>query len=168
MRSSSILLVWALGLKFVFVTCAAKRSRSVKNKRQLNQRFFEIRRSCENDTPSSSVDAAAAAAAAAATTMNHRQADPPTGQLQSARPMQQPEQRPDGCAHLIYEESAGCITACISPGCHDKIYGSNPLEEGEIDLIRLAQFELCAKRDLKERARIERIEKRKASSAGYT
>jgi len=163
---SSVLLVWALGLKFIFV-CAAKRSRGVKNKRQLNQRFFEIRRSCENNTPSVDAASAAAAAAAAAATMNHRQADPSTGQLQSAHPMQQPKQYPDGCSHLMFEESAGRITACISPGCHDKIYGSNPLEEGEIDLIRLAQFELCAKKDLKESARMERIEKRKASSAGY-
>lgn len=158
----SVLLVWALSISLNFVACAAKRSRSVKNKRQMNQRFFEIRRSCENNAPS--VDAAAAAAEAA--TVNHRQADPSTGQLQSARPMQQPKQQPDGCAHLIFEESAGCITACISPECHKQIY-SNPLEVGEIDLIRHAQFELCAKRALKERRRIERIEKRKASSAGY-
>jgi len=146
---SCVPLVWALSMSLVCVACAAKRSRSVKNKRQLNQRYFEIRRSCENNTPS--VDAAA--------TMNHRQADPSSGQ--------QHPKLPDGCANLIIEESAGCITACISPGCHEKIYGSNPLEEGEIDLIRHAQFELCTKTDLKERRRIERIEKRKASSEGY-
>ena len=160
---SSVLLVWTLSICLILVACAAKRSRSVKNKRQTNQRFFEIRRSCENNAPS--VDAAAAAAAAA--TVNDRQADPSTGQLQVARPMQQPKEQPDGCAHLTFEESAGCITACISPECHKQIY-SNPLEVGEIDLIRHAQFELCAKRALKERQRIERIEKRKASSAGYT
>ena len=157
----SVLLVWALSICLILVACAAKRTRSVKNKRQMNQRFFEIRRSCENNAPS--VDAAAATAAAA--TVNDRQADPSTGQLQSARPMQQPKQQPDGCAHLIFEESAGCIAACISPECHKQIY-SNPLEVGEIDLIRHAQFELCAKRALRERRRIE-IEKRKASSAGY-
>jgi len=72
-----------------------------------------------------------------------------------------------GCAHLIFEESTSCVTECISPACHAKIYGANPLELGEIDLGRRVQFELCAKREVKERSRIERIQKRKASAAAY-
>lgn len=153
-------LVWALSMSLIFVACGAKRSRSVKNKRQLNQRFFEIRKACENNIPS--VDATAPAA-----NINRRQSDPSSGQMESAHPLQQQQPRqPVGCAQLIFEESVGCITECISPQCHEKIYSSKPIEIGEIDLIRHAQFELCAKREMKERSRIERIDKRKASSAG--
>ena len=80
-----------------------------------------------------------------------------------------------GCAHLIFEESADCVHRCVSPDCHAQLYGggddrnddnkdgsgAGPLELGEIDLGRHAQFELCAKRELKEKARMERIERRR-------
>ena len=128
-----------------FVASTSKRTRSVKNKRQLNRKYYEIRSNCEINSPAAAADAS----------------DFSSG-LQQELQLQ-----PGGCGHLIFEESASCVTGCMSPTCHAKIYGTDPLELGEIDLGRHVQFELCAKREVKERSRIERIQKRKASAAAY-
>lgn len=40
--------------------------------------------------------------------------------------------------------------------CHDGIYASNPLEDGEVDLIREGMFERCAKKELKGRAKAQK------------
>ena len=128
-----------------FVASTSKRTRSVKNKRQLNRKYYEIRSTCEINPPAAAVDAS----------------DFSSGQQQEI------QLQPGGCGHLIFEESASCVTGCMSPTCHAKIYGTDPLELGEIDLGRHAQFELCTKREVKERSRVERIQKRKASAAAY-
>jgi hypothetical protein len=68
------------------------------------------------------------------------------------------------CADVILEESVPCVTRCISSACHDRVYGDSPLEAGEVDRLRYAEFEACAKKEVKEAARLERIERRRKAS----
>lgn len=42
-----------------------------------------------------------------------------------------------------------CVFFCISPSCYEQIYGPEPLEAGEIDLMRGKTFEHCAQKDLR-------------------
>ena len=62
------------------------------------------------------------------------------------------------------EESTPCVTQCLSPACHERIYGDDPLDLGEVDRVRFADFELCAKRELKEITRLDRMEARRRLS----
>jgi len=70
------------------------------------------------------------------------------------------------CADVVLEESVPCVTRCISSACHDRVYGDSPLEPGEVDRLRYAEFEVCAKKEAKEAARLERIERRRKASGG--
>ncbi|CAJ1948809.1 unnamed protein product [Sphenostylis stenocarpa] len=36
-----------------------------------------------------------------------------------------------------------CALRCLSPACYELIYESDPLEEGEIDLIRSQEYKYC-------------------------
>lgn len=40
-----------------------------------------------------------------------------------------------------------CILRCVSPKCYDKVYGEDPLEEGEVDDVRGSRFRSCAKNE---------------------
>ena len=53
------------------------------------------------------------------------------------------------------DEIQNCINKCISESCFQSIYAAEPLEDGEIDMARLKQFTLCARRDLK----VDRLKK---------
>lgn len=59
------------------------------------------------------------------------------------------------CGAFIPEESTMCVTQCMSPACHERIYASDLLEDGEVDLVRARDFEKCVKEEL-------RMESRKA------
>lgn len=54
------------------------------------------------------------------------------------------------CYQLIPEESANCLNQCVSKACYDEIYGSSPLEDGEIDDIRSRLFTSCLRKEQKE------------------
>ena len=41
------------------------------------------------------------------------------------------------------DERANCVSKCVSPSCFEKIYASNPLEDGEIDEFRKNRFLSC-------------------------
>mmetsp|Transcript_12883 Transcript_12883/g.19014 ORF Transcript_12883/g.19014 Transcript_12883/m.19014 type:complete len:172 (-) Transcript_12883:45-560(-) len=47
------------------------------------------------------------------------------------------------CGHLISDEAQNCVFECISPECFKKIYAEEPLEDGEIDVVRQKQFQTC-------------------------
>lgn len=51
------------------------------------------------------------------------------------------EQSPD-CASKTGPARFACIRHCISPSCHQELYATDPLEEGEID-VRLNSFKGC-------------------------
>ncbi|CAA7406474.1 unnamed protein product [Spirodela intermedia] len=36
-----------------------------------------------------------------------------------------------------------CALRCLSPTCYELVYGSDPLEEGEIDYIRGQEYKYC-------------------------
>eukprot|EP00250_Pteridium_aquilinum_P003943 c14205_g1_i1 orf=227-580(-) len=40
-----------------------------------------------------------------------------------------------------------CVLRCISAACYDRIYGEDPLEEGEIDFKRGREFQYCVRRE---------------------
>ncbi|XP_073384917.1 uncharacterized protein [Physcomitrium patens] len=40
-------------------------------------------------------------------------------------------------------EKENCALICVSPTCYDSVYGSDPLEEGEVDLRRGREFKAC-------------------------
>lgn len=57
------------------------------------------------------------------------------------------------CGSMIWEESLPCVTECLSEECHRQVYGTNPLELGEVDDRRYKEFEACAKREMRAAAR---------------
>eukprot|EP00054_Salpingoeca_dolichothecata_P005061 m.32980 g.32980 ORF g.32980 m.32980 type:complete len:131 (-) comp15118_c0_seq1:68-460(-) len=71
-----------------------------------------------------------------------------------------------GCGSQAKEDSLEfiiCVRKCVSPVCYGKLYGFDPLEEGEID-VRLRSFRGCAAEESK-KLRTERIsEERRAPS----
>ena len=63
------------------------------------------------------------------------------------------ETDPEFCGSLIPEESMNCIHECLSESCFKQIYGSMPLEDGEIDLERAERFEECLRLETKDMIR---------------
>ena len=47
------------------------------------------------------------------------------------------------CGAYVTEENLNCVSVCLSPACFDKVYGTNPLEDGELDFVRARQFDEC-------------------------
>ena len=64
------------------------------------------------------------------------------------------------CIDLIPEESMNCIFECTSSACYQEIYGSSPLEDGEIDIARASEFAICAEKEIKRNRKLERLERR--------
>jgi len=58
-------------------------------------------------------------------------------------------QNTGACSLLVPEESLNCVNQCLSETCFAAIFGAKPLEDGEIDLVRGAQFEDCVQEELK-------------------
>lgn len=42
-----------------------------------------------------------------------------------------------------------CAMRCVSTACYDSIYGADPLEEGEIDMLRGRDYRMCVRRELR-------------------
>ncbi|KAK8791725.1 hypothetical protein WA588_002034, partial [Blastocystis sp. NMH] len=49
------------------------------------------------------------------------------------------------CKDLNRYENLNCIHTCISETCYDLVYHNEPLEPGEVDLVREDQFITCVK-----------------------
>jgi hypothetical protein len=73
------------------------------------------------------------------------------------------------CAHLKSDENMNCVYNCTSEACYEKvvsffvqldndscnvsvlkIYGSSPLEDGEIDETRWRDFTICLRREVRD------------------
>jgi hypothetical protein len=63
----------------------------------------------------------------------------------------------DICSGFIPEESMNCVFLCVSPACYENIYAISPLEDGEIDIKRAKEFELCVNFELKAMRKRERV-----------
>ncbi len=50
------------------------------------------------------------------------------------------------CGAFPPEENMNCVFQCISSVCFDAVYGSDPLEDGEIDSNRERIFSKCVKK----------------------
>ena len=48
-----------------------------------------------------------------------------------------------------------CVLRCVSPECYDKLYGHDPLEEGELDTTRGRLFRNCVRSEMKEKKKKE-------------
>lgn len=53
----------------------------------------------------------------------------------------------EDCGHLIPEEAYNCVNKCVSDECFEKIYSTNPLEDGEIDMERNRAFIACIRQE---------------------
>jgi hypothetical protein len=69
-----------------------------------------------------------------------------------------------------------CVPRCVSPRCFDTVYGTEPLEDGEIDVVRAALYNRCVGKEMRESKRggagveawtpvLERQEKRVVDAA---
>ena len=47
------------------------------------------------------------------------------------------------CGAYLVEENLNCVSICLSPACYEKVYGENPLEDGELDFERAKRFDEC-------------------------
>eukprot|EP00741_Cyanophora_paradoxa_P004512 tig00000806_g4381.t1 len=52
------------------------------------------------------------------------------------------------CANFAPELFENCVLRCTSEACYREIFAGNELEEGEIDTIRMRQFNVCSRRDI--------------------
>lgn len=81
--------------------------------------------------------------------------------------MRQSCQEDTECNQLVLEESMNCVLNCISERCFDQIYGGTQLEDGEIDVARLRDFEKCVREDLRQERIRQRNEAREKSRKVY-
>ena len=66
----------------------------------------------------------------------------------------------DVCTKYVPEESLNCVFACLSPSCYGRVYGENPLEDGEVvDSARAIEFDDCVKDEFNNLSRRRRMEK---------
>ena len=47
------------------------------------------------------------------------------------------------CGAYLMEENLNCVSMCLSPACYEKVYGDNPVEDGELDFVRAKLFDEC-------------------------
>ncbi|GKY99929.1 hypothetical protein MPSEU_000946500 [Mayamaea pseudoterrestris] len=66
------------------------------------------------------------------------------------------------CNYLIDEENMNCVNACLSPACFQQVFGDSPLEDGEIDLTRAREYDLCLKEEIRVASQRTRREKKRA------
>ncbi|QDZ20670.1 hypothetical protein HOP50_04g31920 [Chloropicon primus] len=57
-----------------------------------------------------------------------------------------------GCTGGSDVQKENCVLLCVSPECYEKIYGSDPLEEGELDTTRGRLFRTCVRTKDKRKA----------------
>ena len=62
----------------------------------------------------------------------------------------------NACVHFIPEEAMNCVQLCLSPACYQKVYGDEPLEDGEIDVDRAKTFEVCVKEEMRLARKLQR------------
>ena len=78
----------------------------------------------------------------------------------------------ESCRLLVLEERSNCIHRCISNSCFERVYGTQPLEDGEIDVARRRGFDKCVKSELrgttKQTRRNDRVKEAKRRRAAHS
>jgi Domain of unknown function (DUF4787) len=69
------------------------------------------------------------------------------------------------CSKLIPDEAYNCVYTCMSPACYSEVYGSSPLEDGEVDTHRYFLFTKCMHNELKDEQLSSVREKRNKNRA---
>lgn len=87
-------------------------------------------------------------AAGAAARNNHQRNRRKRSELR-ARRLRLECQNEGECALLVPEESLNCVNRCMSKDCYARIFANDPLEDGEVDLVRGQQFEDCVQEELR-------------------
>jgi len=64
------------------------------------------------------------------------------------RYLRQDCERQEECLGAAGLEQTNCIRKCMSKECFEELYGSDPLEEGEID-VRFSSFKGCILQNIK-------------------
>ena len=59
------------------------------------------------------------------------------------------EMRDDPSCAASAIDMDNCVLRCVSPACYANVYGSDPLEEGEVDVARGRTFRSCARGELR-------------------
>jgi hypothetical protein len=59
------------------------------------------------------------------------------------------EMRDDPSCAASAIDMDNCVLRCVSPSCYANVYGSDPLEEGEVDVARGRTFRSCARGELR-------------------
>ena len=66
------------------------------------------------------------------------------------------------CKLIHKDENDNCVNKCTSLSCFNQVYGSEPLEPGEVDFHRWRQFTLCARKEVADQKRKQREESYKS------
>eukprot|EP00929_Paragymnodinium_shiwhaense_P000970 TRINITY_DN10117_c0_g1_i2.p2 TRINITY_DN10117_c0_g1~~TRINITY_DN10117_c0_g1_i2.p2 ORF type:complete len:132 (+),score=25.36 TRINITY_DN10117_c0_g1_i2:114-509(+) len=51
------------------------------------------------------------------------------------------------CKMIHPDENDDCLAKCVSEACYAEVYGTDPLEPGEIDRPRTNKFNACVKKE---------------------
>lgn len=65
------------------------------------------------------------------------------------------EADPTCVATLVDREN--CVLKCMEPACYDQIYGQDPLEEGEVDVVRGKAFRQCQREAMMQREKQQEL-----------
>eukprot|EP00931_Biecheleriopsis_adriatica_P019710 TRINITY_DN13364_c0_g1_i1.p1 TRINITY_DN13364_c0_g1~~TRINITY_DN13364_c0_g1_i1.p1 ORF type:complete len:129 (-),score=28.99 TRINITY_DN13364_c0_g1_i1:41-427(-) len=68
------------------------------------------------------------------------------------------------CSGFHTDENEDCCAKCVSATCHEEVYGSDPLEPGEVDRVRQTRFNACVKKEQDEEAKRQAEERKAARS----
>ena len=60
-----------------------------------------------------------------------------------------------------------CVNACTSHACFEEVYGSEPLEPGEVDFARWRTFTRCARKEVGKEHKRQREESYKSRYANH-
>ena len=71
------------------------------------------------------------------------------------------------CSHIHTDENDNCVNACTSDACFEEVYGSEPLEPGEVDFARWRTFTRCARKEVGKEHKRQREESYKSRYANH-
>ena len=80
---------------------------------------------------------------------NHRRNQSLDREVKAKRAECEEELRDDPAGAVSAIDMDNCVLRCVSPTCYDNVYGSDPLEEGEVDVARGRTFRSCARGELR-------------------
>ena len=65
------------------------------------------------------------------------------------------------CSSYHIDEGMNCVNKCTSELCYNQVYSEEPLEDGEIDMVRSKKFTDCVRKEIKDLQYQNRVASRK-------